>query len=93
MARFAWDGEDESAPGPDIVPVTPSDTADQSTTIGNTPVVGYRAIRANTAGTIRVTMESGAIRTLNWAAAETKPGCFVRVWATGTTCSGIEGFV
>jgi hypothetical protein len=71
--------------GDDIFPITPSDSLDLPTAV--------RAIRANTAGAIVVTMRSGQQRTLNFAAGETRVGRFIRVWATSTTATGIEGYV
>jgi hypothetical protein len=78
-----------SAPGVDIVPITPDDD--------NNLATACRALRANTAGTIKVTMAGtdgeGVDRTLNFAAGETRVGRFRRVWSTGTTATGIEGHV
>jgi hypothetical protein len=82
-------GQGASDPGVDIIPITPDDAADL-------PVL-LRALRANTAGTIKVTMVgvdgAGVQRTLNFLAGETRVGQFIRVWDTGTTAGGIEGHV
>jgi hypothetical protein len=87
--RFNGHLSDSDAPGPDIVPITPDDDNDLA--------LAVRALRANTGGTIKVTMFGvGATpvdRTLNFLAGETRVGQFVRVWATGTTADGIEGHV
>jgi hypothetical protein len=82
---FDIDNPHLSDPGDDIYPITPSDSVDLSTSV--------RALRANTAGTIKTTMRGGQARTLNFAAGETRVGRFVRVWSTGTTATGIEGHV
>lgn len=91
--RFAWDISDDSQPGVDIVPITPSDSADISTTIGNDTIVGVRALRAQVAGNIKVTMAGGNDRTLAFLAGETRPGFFKRVWGADTTATGISGYV
>ena len=93
---YAWDGlgTNESDPGPDIVPLTPSDSADISNTVHGHTVTGVRAIRVETGGDLKVTMASGQARTLKFADGETRVGQFVRLWSTGTTASGqIEGHI
>ena len=51
-----------------------------------------RAIRANTAGVIRLaSLRTGANVDCNFAAGETRPIRTKRVLATGTTATGIEG--
>lgn len=50
-----------------------------------------RGIRANTAGTVTVTMASGESRELNFLAGETRWGVFVAV--TDATATGLEGAV
>jgi hypothetical protein len=72
-------------PGDDIYPVTPDDDTDLPT--------AARALRANTDGTIKVTMRNGQARTLNFAAGEMRVGRFRRVWETGTTATGIEAHI
>lgn len=93
MTIYAWSIGDRGEPGVDIVPVTKSDSADQSNTVGGVAVVGYRALRANTAGVIKVTMASGEARSLNFLAGETRVGFFQRVWSSVTTVTDIEGHV
>ena len=89
VQSFAGHEIGPSDPGSDIVPITPNDSADLA--------VPVRAMRANTAGTIQVTMYgasgAGVVRVLNFLAGETRVGEFVRVWATNTTVTGIEGHV
>lgn len=75
-----------SDPGFDIVTITPSDVADLA--------VPVRALRANAAGTIKVSMPGNGVRvdrTLNFLAGETRVGVFLKVFATGTSATGIEG--
>lgn len=98
--RFAWDISDDSAPGSDIIPITPDDDNDITSTAGNgDTIVGVRAIRADSAGVISVKMASGQNRDLSFAAGETRVGFFLRVRETGTTVEldtqgdGIEGHV
>ena len=82
---FGGEAPGMSDPGDDIYVVTPDDSNDLPT--------ACRALRANDAGTIKVTMRSGNTPTLNFAAGETRVGRFVRVWATDTTVTVIEGLV
>jgi hypothetical protein len=94
MPVYAWSQTlDRDDPGPAIVSVTPADGSDQTNVVNGVTITGYRALRANTAGTIKVTMQGGGTPTLNFAAGETRIGMFTRVWAAGTTATGIEGHV
>jgi len=72
-----------SFPATGVLVVTPSDTADLIKTV--------RAIRANTAGTVKITAIDGTAPTLNFYAGETRPVAATRIWLTGTTATGIEG--
>ena len=72
-----------SYPAQGVLTVTPSDTVDLTKVV--------RAIRANTAGTIRITSVDGTIGNLNFLAGETRPVACTRIWAAGTTATGIEG--
>lgn len=66
----------------DAASVTPSDSAD---------LANYsQAIRANTSGTIKITTAADNPVTLNFLAGETRYIIAKRIWATGTTCTGIE---
>lgn len=91
--RHAWDAADDESPGSDVVPITPSDGSDVTTTSGSDTITGVRALRANTAGTIKVTTSAGNARIMNFLAGETRPVFASRVWSTGTTATGIEGHV
>lgn len=65
-----------------VVSVTPNDSTDLA--------VMCQAIRATAAGNIKITCPSGATPTLAFAAAETRYVRATRIWATGTTATGIE---
>lgn len=65
-----------------VVSVTTSDSVDLA--------VMCQAIRATAAGNIKITCPSGATPTLAFAAAETRYVRATRIWATGTTATGIE---
>lgn len=97
--RHAWRIADPSAPGPDIVPISPSDEdTDITNTINGSVVTGLRAIRSSVAGNVRVKMASGEIRNLEFTAGETRVGQFLQVRATGTNVTesagqGLEGLI
>ena len=70
------------------MPITPSDSADLTEAI--------RAIRlaaSGTAGTVRVTTRAGNVRDLPIGTGEQWTVRISRVWATGTTASGLWGLV
>lgn len=67
----------------DSFPVTPSDTVNLSRSV--------RALRCNTGGIVHVTTAAGVERYMNFADSETKYVAILKVWAAGTTASGIEG--
>src|SRR5688572_28847522 len=97
---YAWQINDLSQPGPDIIPITPDDNNDiQSTGANGDIIIGVRALRSASAGTMRVKMVSGQTRDLDFVAGETRVGMFLRVLDTGTTVNtdssgdGIEGHV
>lgn len=74
------------SPAVDVFPITPNDGADL--------VAVTRAIRAQNAGTVACVMASGANRSLQFLAGETRAVRVARVLATGTTASmGLEGMV
>lgn len=56
----------------------------------NVPQV-IRSLRADVGGVIKVTCLNGVVARLNFAGGETRSGMFIRIWATGTTATGIEG--
>jgi hypothetical protein len=68
----------------DYWPVTPSDSTDLA--------VVTRALIIGTAGTLKVTRIDGTAVTLTVPTGELRIRV-VRVWATGTTASGITGCV
>jgi hypothetical protein len=100
MTTYAWNIDNKSQPPSDWIPVVPNDSADITSTAANGQVItGVRAIRAQSAGDIRVKMSSGADRTWQMAAGETRTGFVLRVYDTGTTVDidtdglGLEGAV
>lgn len=74
--------------GSDLIPVTPSDTVDL-------PAAG-RAIRCRpdgVGGTLRINVNDGPTRNTYIAAGETLLVAVSRVFATGTTATGLEVYV
>jgi len=69
----------------DIIPITPNDSVDLPN--------GVRALRAQVAGTLRITTGVGIVRDTYIAADKEFPVYTQRVHATGTTATGIEGFL
>lgn len=69
------------APSWDIVPVTPSDDDDLA--------IMPRAFYAAVAGNIRVMTAAGAVRVVPIGAFQIIPTIIRRVYATGTTATGI----
>lgn len=63
--------------------ITPDDTADLQT--------ATRALFVGSGGNLRVTLVSGAIVTFESAGAGWHPLRVTRVWATGTTATGLVG--
>lgn len=80
--QIACPAADWRAPMHWVAVATPSDSADL--------VFVTRAIRANVAGTIKVDLYTGGSVTMNFAAGETRSVRATRVYATGTTATGIE---
>lgn len=76
-----------SPSSPDAIPLDAlkSDTVDLATPV--------RGIRATVAGNIKVTTASGNARVLAFLAGETRMIACTRVWATGTTATGMDGLV
>lgn len=74
-----------AGPATDMVPITPSDTADL-------PAVAL-ALYAETGGTIVFTSAGGATRTVRVADFSMLPVGVRRVRATGTTASGLHAMV
>jgi len=83
----AWLIADQTGPAADSYQVTPNDDADISCAHPNgvDTIVGARALRADIAGTIRVTTANGQVRDIEFAAGETRSVMVERVWRTGTT--------
>lgn len=81
-------GFDKTYSASDVITITPNDTND-------CPIL--RAIRANSAGVIKVlTQDSGStVRTLRFTAGERQDVIIKRVLATGTTVPGtdIDGYL
>jgi hypothetical protein len=71
---------------PDSFPIAPADDV----TDLPTPI---RALRANGAGVVKAHTPGGGntVRTLNFAAGETRHVAITRVLNTGTTATGLEG--
>jgi hypothetical protein len=69
----------------DAFVVVPNDAADQPKP--------FRWLRANGAGTIRITTAAGSTVTCNFLAGETRNIAGSRVWATGTTVAVIEAMI
>ncbi|WP_064712108.1 spike base protein, RCAP_Rcc01079 family [Rhizobium bangladeshense] len=77
-------GRDSTSPAEDVIAIDVSGG-------DHTPTQPYRALRANSAGTIKVDTLSGSNRTLNFAAGETRVVYVTKVYQAGTTATGIEG--
>lgn len=69
----------------DCYPITPNDNAKLATPI--------RALRAANAGYVRVDTASGTDRVLAFLAGETRYISIIKVYATGTTATVLEGMV
>lgn len=78
-------GFDPAMVGLDLVPVTPSDSADLETPA--------RALRIKTGGTLRITTYTGEVRDTEVADGELLPVFVVRVHETGTAATGIEAVI
>ncbi|GGO96520.1 spike base protein, RCAP_Rcc01079 family [Stakelama pacifica] len=76
-------------PASDIIPIAPNDSADLSTVVRE---VRLKPI-SGTDGTIRVTFANGSTRDTEIAVGMPLTGTIVRVHATGTTATGLEGLV
>ena len=68
-----------------LEPVTPSDTVDMATP--------SRALNVQQSGTVRVSTTGGSTATLYVAAGIGFPVRATRVWATGTTATGIVAMI
>ena len=96
----AWMIANPNIPPMEAFDITPSDSADVTTTAPNgDTVTGFRRLRAKTAGTVRITTAFGSTRDLEFAAGEMIDICGSRVHEAGTTVTidstgtGIEGYL
>ena len=80
---FAAADDTLTSPATDIEEVTPSDVADLAQLT--------KALNVATPGLVRVTTETGTISEIFIAAGVVFPLRVRRVWATGTTATGIRG--
>jgi hypothetical protein len=68
----------------DMAPITPSDVADNK-------FIGFK-VKGN-AGNVVVVTDKGVTRTIPMAAGEVEPLMISKVLSTGTTATGIWGYV
>jgi hypothetical protein len=83
MDRSEMMQSEMDSPAMGVFAVTPNDSTDLA--------IFTRAIRANVAGTIKITGYDKVDTTCNFLAGETRPIRARRIWSTGTTATGIEG--
>lgn len=83
MEQFAVYSSGLDSPASLVFVITPDD--------GNDLAVPTRAIRADGAGDVVLVTAGGSAVTCKFAAAETRPIRAVRILATGTTATGLEG--
>jgi len=81
--KYASTPDTLSTPATNVVEITPDDTADLASLT--------KALNVATAGTVRVTTEMGATTDVFIAAGVVFPLRVRRVWATGTTATGLRG--
>lgn len=81
--HFASFPDTLSAPASDVEEITPSDSTDLAHVT--------KALNAATAGAVRVTTDSGTVTDVFLAAGAVFPLRVRRVWATGTTATGLRG--
>jgi hypothetical protein len=79
--KFSAMTEGLSSPPSDLIAVAPSDSTDLAHV--------SRAINVATAGTVRVTTRAGTTASISVAAGIIVPIRVRRIWATGTTATGI----
>lgn len=77
--------QNSSFPGDDCFPITTHDSNDLEVTT--------RALIVAVGGALKVNTASGQTRTLTDVPAGVLPIRVTRVWATGTTATGISGIV
>lgn len=74
---------DITGPAYGVFNVTPSDTVDL--------LKSSRAIRVTIGGAVKITGADGVTTVCDFIGGETRPLRATRIWATGTTATGIEG--
>lgn len=80
--KFASDPNTLSTPATEVAEIVPSDTTDIAHIT--------KALNAATAGTVRITTERGAVTDIFLAAGVVFPLRVRRVWATGTSATGLR---
>ena len=83
--KFAGFAQTPSDPAQLVFDVTPSDTTDLSEVT--------TALNVATPGTVRVTTLAGSVTDVSVTPGYAFPLRVTRVWATGTTATGIRGLV
>ena len=78
-------GFDQTFTALDLVPVTPSDSADLA--------VPARALRIGAGGTLRITTYTGEVRNTNVEDGEVLLVFCIRVHSTGTSATDIEAMI
>lgn len=83
--KFAGFTQTPADPARSIIDVSPSDTTDLSDVTN--------ALNVATPGTVRVTTLDGSVTDVSIAPGYAFPLRVTRVWATGTTATGIRGLI
>jgi len=78
-------------PASGFINITPSDSANVS--VPNNSPMGIRAFTVNVAGDVAVVCQDGSTGTLTVIAGYVYPLRIIRVLATGTTATGIKGWL
>lgn len=86
-----FDNSLSPSPGSDVFAVTPSDTTGVSDGSARAPLV--RELFVTAAGNLKVTTQAGNDRTIAVVAGQQIPCAVTRVFATGTTATGIIAYV
>lgn len=83
--RYAGLAQTPADPASTLIDVTPSDTTDLSDVTS--------ALNVATPGTVRVTTLDGSVTDVSVAPGYAFPLRVTRIWATGTTATGIRGLI
>ncbi len=83
--RFKRTVSSITGPATELYPITPDDATDLATAV--------RAIAVATSGAVRVTTVGGSDATVYVIAGAPFPVRVSRVWATGTTATGLVGLL